>query len=100
MSTADHLVRPQTQLQTKSTESSEAELALHAEVRAARSDLDESKRKVSKLSQENRELSSHLEASERDKEALKETVGQLEEARRQQERALEKLHKEVFENSQ
>lgn len=101
MSTADRLARrPQTQLQTKSSESSEAELALHAEVRAARSELDESKRKASRLSQESRELSSQLEASERDRETLKEAVSQLEEAGRQQEKALEKLHKEVFENSQ
>lgn len=92
---ANHLVCPQTQLQTKSTESSEAELALHTEVRAVRSDLDEAKRKVSRLSQENRELNSHLDASEREKETLKETISQLEEAKRQQERAVEKLNKEV-----
>lgn len=96
--TANHLVCPQTQLQTKSTERSEAELALHSEVRAARSDLDEAKRKVSRLSQENRELNSHLDASEREKETLKETVSQLEEAKRQQDRALEKLNKEVWDS--
>lgn len=92
---ADRHVSPQTQLQTKSTESSEAELALHAEVRALRSELDEAKRKVSRLSQEIRELNPRLEASEREKETLKETVSQLEEAKRQQERALEKINKEV-----
>lgn len=86
---------PQNQLQTKSTESSEAELALHAEVRGLRSELDEAKRKASRLSQEIRELNSRLEASEREKETLKETVGQLEEAKRQQEKALEKMNKEV-----
>lgn len=64
-------------------------------MRAARSDLDEAKRKVSRLSQENRELNSHLDASEREKETLKETISQLEEAKRQQDRALEKLNKEV-----
>lgn len=89
------IMSPQNQLQTKSTESSEAELALHAEVRGLRSELDEAKRKVSRLSQESRELNSRLDASERERETLKETVGQLEEARRQQERALEKIHKEV-----
>lgn len=89
------IMSPQNQLQTKSTESSEAELALHAEVRGVRSELDEAKRKVSRLSQEIRELNSRLEASEREKEALKESVGQLEEAKRQQERALEKINKEV-----
>lgn len=86
---------PQNQLQTKSTESSEAELALHAEVRGLRSELDEAKRKLSRLSQEIRELNSRLEASEREKETLKGSVGQLEEAKRQQERALEKINKEV-----
>lgn len=86
---------PQNQLETKSTESSEAELALHAEVRTVRSELDEAKRKVSRLTQEIRELSSRLDASEREKETLKETVGQLEEAKRQRERALERINKEV-----
>lgn len=95
VNTANHLVCPQTQLQTKSTESSEAELALHTEVRAVRSDLDEAKRKVSRLSQENRELNSHLAAAEREKETLKESISQLEEAKQQQEKALERLNKEV-----
>ncbi|XP_056900645.1 cingulin isoform X4 [Takifugu flavidus] len=90
----EKLSRLENQLQTKSTESSEAELALHAEVRGLRSELDEAKRKVSRLSQEIRELNSRLEASEREKETLKETVGQLEEAKRQQEKALEKMNKE------
>lgn len=64
-------------------------------MRALRSDLDESKRKVSRLSQENRELNSHQDASEREKETLKETISQLEEAKRQQEKVLEKFNKEV-----
>lgn len=64
-------------------------------MRAVRSDLDEAKRKVSRLSQESRELNSHLAASEREKETLKETISQLEEARQQQERVLERLNKEV-----
>lgn len=64
-------------------------------MRALRAELDEAKRKVSRLSQEAREVNSCLEASEREKETLKETIGQLEDSKRQQERALEKLNKEV-----
>uniref|UniRef100_A0A672J5L0 Cingulin n=1 Tax=Salarias fasciatus TaxID=181472 RepID=A0A672J5L0_SALFA len=74
--------------------SSEAELALHAEVRGLRSELDEAKRKASRLSQEHRELTLRLEDSDKDKDALKQTVSQLEEAKRQQERAIEKLTKD------
>lgn len=85
----------QTQLQSNATESSETELALHNEVRGLRSDLDEAKRKASRLSQEQRELSLRLEDSEKDKETLKQTISQLEETKNQQEKALEKLNKEV-----
>ncbi len=93
--TRNHLWFPQAQLQTNATESSEAEIALHTEVRGLRSELDEAKRKASRLSQEHRELTLHLEASEKDKEALKQTVKELEESKRQQERAVERLNKEV-----
>uniref|UniRef100_A0A3Q4GCS3 Cingulin n=1 Tax=Neolamprologus brichardi TaxID=32507 RepID=A0A3Q4GCS3_NEOBR len=75
-------------------ESSEAELALHTEVRGLRSELDEAKRKASRLSQEHRELSQRLEDTEKDKEALKQTISQLEDTKQQQERALEKLNKD------
>lgn len=64
-------------------------------MRGLRSELDEAKRKTSKLNQEHRELSLRLEDTEKDKEALKQAINQLEEAKRQQERALEKLNKEV-----
>ncbi|XP_051812261.1 cingulin isoform X3 [Acanthochromis polyacanthus] len=90
----EKLSRLEAQLQTNATESSEAELALHAEARGLRSELDEAKRKASRVNQEHRELSQRLEESEKDKEALKQTISQLEESKRQQERALEKLNKE------
>lgn len=86
---------PQAQLQSNATESSEAELALHSEVRGLRSELDEAKRKASRMTQEHSELSLLLETAVRDKETLKHTVSQLEETKRQQERALEKLSKDV-----
>lgn len=86
---------PQAQLQSHTTESSEAELALHAEARALRSELDEAKRKASKLNQEQRELSQRLEDTEKDRDTLKLTISQLEGAKGQQEKALEKLSKEV-----
>ncbi|XP_029359265.1 cingulin isoform X2 [Echeneis naucrates] len=86
--------RLEAQLQTNATESSEAELALHSEVRGLRAELDDVKRKASRLSQEHRELSLCLEDTEKDKDTLKQTVSQLEETKRQQERALDKLKKE------
>ncbi|XP_041798472.1 cingulin isoform X2 [Chelmon rostratus] len=89
----EKLSRLEAQLQTNATESSEAELTLHAEMRALRSELDEAKRKASRLSQEQRELNLHLEDTEKDRETLKQTISQLEEAKQQQERALEKLNK-------
>ncbi|XP_070768255.1 cingulin [Enoplosus armatus] len=90
----EKLSRLEAQLQTNATESSEAELSLHTEVRGLRSELDEAKRKASRLSQEHRELSLRLEDTEKDKETLKQTINQLEETKRQQGRALEKLNTE------
>lgn len=85
----------QAQLQTHTTESSEAELALHTEVRGLRTDLDEAKRKASRLNQEQREMNQRLEDTEKDRDTLKQVISQLEETKGQQERALEKLNKEV-----
>ncbi|AWO96588.1 putative cingulin [Scophthalmus maximus] len=90
----EKLSRLEAQLQTSATESSETELALHSEVRGLRSELEEAKRKASRLSQEHRERSLRLEDTEKDKETLRQTINQLEETKRQQERALEKLNKE------
>ncbi|KAM8734830.1 cingulin isoform 2-T2 [Acanthopagrus schlegelii] len=91
----EKLSRLEAQLQTNATESSEAELALHAEVRGLRSELDEAKRKASRLSQEHRDCGQRLEDTEKEKETLKQAINQLEETKRQQERALEKLNKEI-----
>ncbi|XP_075965146.1 cingulin isoform X2 [Anarhichas minor] len=90
----EKLLRLEAQLQTNTTESSEAEIALHTEVRGLRSELDEAKRKASRLSQEHRELLLRVEDTEKEKETLKQTFNQLEETKLQQERALEKLNKE------
>uniref|UniRef100_A0A3Q3VTA0 Cingulin n=1 Tax=Mola mola TaxID=94237 RepID=A0A3Q3VTA0_MOLML len=90
----EKLSRLEAQLQTNATESSEAELALHTEVRGLSSELDEAKRKASRLSQEHRELTLRVEDTEKEKEMLKQTINQLEEAKRQEEKALEKLNKE------
>lgn len=86
---------PQAQLQSHATESSEAELALHAEARALRSELDEAKRKASKVNQEQQELSHRLDDMEKERETLKLTISQQEGTKAQQERALEKITKEV-----
>lgn len=90
-----HLWFSQAQLQTNTTESSEAELALHTEIRGLRAELDEAKRKASRLSQEHRELSLRLEDMEKDKETLRQTINQLEDTKHHQGRALERLKKEV-----
>uniref|UniRef100_UPI0037E9867E cingulin isoform X2 n=1 Tax=Semicossyphus pulcher TaxID=241346 RepID=UPI0037E9867E len=90
----EKLSRLEAQLQSNATESSEAELALHTEARSLRSELDEAKRKASRLSQEQRERDLRLEDTEKEKEALKQTVTQLEEIKRQQAGALEKINKE------
>uniref|UniRef100_A0A667YU73 Cingulin n=1 Tax=Myripristis murdjan TaxID=586833 RepID=A0A667YU73_9TELE len=75
--------------------SSEAELALHTEMRGLRSELDEAKRRASRLVQEHRDLSLRLEDREKEKETLTQLNNQLEDTKRQHERALEKLNKEV-----
>uniref|UniRef100_A0A3B5MRP9 Cingulin n=1 Tax=Xiphophorus couchianus TaxID=32473 RepID=A0A3B5MRP9_9TELE len=90
----EKLSRLEAQLQSNASESSEVELALHSEVRSLRSELDEGKRKASRLSQEHRELSLRLEDTERDREMLKQTITQLEDSKRQQEKTMEKLNKE------
>lgn len=64
-------------------------------MRGLSSELDEAKRKASRLSQEHRELTLRVEDTEKEKEMLKQTINQLEEAKRQEEKALEKLNKEV-----
>uniref|UniRef100_A0A667YMG3 Cingulin n=1 Tax=Myripristis murdjan TaxID=586833 RepID=A0A667YMG3_9TELE len=74
--------------------SSEAELALHTEMRGLRSELDEAKRRASRLVQEHRDLSLRLEDREKEKETLTQLNNQLEDTKRQHERALEKLNKE------
>ena len=70
-------------------------MALHSEIRGLKSELDEAKRTASRLGQETIELRQSLEVREREKEALAQSHSQLEEARLQQEKALEKLLREV-----
>ncbi|KAJ0000426.1 hypothetical protein NQD34_012268 [Periophthalmus magnuspinnatus] len=90
----EKISRLEAQLLNNATESSEAELALHSEVRGLRSELDEAKRKNSRLNQEHSELVFRLENTEKDKDALKQSTVQLEEKRQQLEKALDKLTKE------
>ncbi|CAL8360878.1 unnamed protein product [Arctogadus glacialis] len=87
----DKILRLEAQLQSSTSESSELEVALHSEIRGLKSELDEAKRKASRLGQETIELRQSLEVREREKEALAQSHSQLEEARLQQEKALEKL---------
>lgn len=64
-------------------------------MRGLTSELDEAKRKASRLSQEHRELTLHVEDTKKEKEVLEHTIKQLEDSKRQEEKALEKLNKEV-----
>lgn len=50
---------------------------------------------MSRLNQDSRELSLRLEEMEKDRETLRQNVSQLEDIKRQHERAVEKLNKEV-----
>ncbi|CAL9705734.1 unnamed protein product [Knipowitschia caucasica] len=90
----DKVSRLEGQLQNNATESSEAELALHSEVRGLRTELDEAKRKASRLNQEHSELVFRLDNTEKDKDALKQTTLQLEDKKQQLAKALDKLTKE------
>ncbi|XP_061145268.1 cingulin [Syngnathus typhle] len=90
----EKMSRLEAQLLTSNAQSSEAELALHNEVRGLRTELDEAKRKASRLTQEHRELSQRADDAEKEKEALKQNVSHVEEIRQQQARALEKINKE------
>ncbi|XP_061676698.1 cingulin [Syngnathoides biaculeatus] len=90
----DKLSRLEAQLLTSNAENSEAELALHTELRGLRSEVDEAKRKASRLTQEHQGLSQRVEDAEKEKEVLRQTVNQLEELKQQQGRALEKINKE------
>lgn len=91
----NHVWSVQAQLQSSAAESSEAELTLHTEMRSLRSELDEAKRRISRLNQEHQEVTQRLESSERDKETLKQTISQLEDAKSQLGRAMDKLNKDV-----
>ncbi|XP_024123274.1 cingulin isoform X1 [Oryzias melastigma] len=90
----EKLSRLEAQLQSSAAESSEAELTLHTEMRSLRSELDEAKRRISRLNQEHQEVTQRLESSERDKETLKQTISQLEDAKSQLGRAMDKLNKD------
>ncbi|KAM9782621.1 cingulin [Neosynchiropus ocellatus] len=90
----EKLSRLEAQLQTSATESSELELALHSEVRGVRNELDELKRKDSKLKQEHRELSLRFEDSEKERENLRQRILKMEELKQQQELTITKLSKD------
>ncbi len=71
--------------------------ALENENRSLKSQLEEAKRGVTRLSKERDELNRRLEDRDLEREALKRGKGDLEEQKRLLDRALEKMNKEVCE---
>lgn len=77
------------------SQSIEAEQEQQEETRRLRQQLEESRRENSRLGLERDELARNLEEKEKDREAVRKENTQLDDQRRQQERALDKLNKEV-----
>lgn len=70
--------------------------ALQDENRSLKSQLEEAKRGVSRLTKEKDELARRLEERDLEREALRRGKGELEEQKRLLDRALEKISKEVW----
>lgn len=79
----------------RSSEPSEELEALEDENRALKSQLEDAKRGASRLTKERDELGRRLEERELEREALRKGKVDLEEQKRQLDRALEKITKEV-----
>lgn len=77
------------------SQSIEAEQEQQEETRRLRQQLEESRRENSRLGLERDELARNLEEKEKDRDAVRKENTQLDDQRRQQERALDKLNKEV-----
>ncbi|XP_065143335.1 cingulin isoform X2 [Paramisgurnus dabryanus] len=83
-----------TRLQSSGPDSSFSDV-LEEENRSLRTQLDESRRTVSRLGQEKEDVSRRLEEREREREALKRGKIDLEEQKRLLDRSLEKITKEM-----
>lgn len=80
----------------RSSETEEVVEALQDENRSLKSQLEEAKRGVSRLTKEKDELARRLEERDLEREALRRGKGELEEQKRLLDRALEKISKEVW----
>lgn len=79
----------------RSPEDEDAVEALEDENRSLKSQLEEAKRGAARLSKERDELVRRLEDQDMEREALRRGKSELEEQKRQLDRAVEKLNKEV-----
>lgn len=77
------------------SQSIEAEQEQQEETRRLRQQLEESRRDNSRLGLERDELARNMEEKEKDKDAVRKENTLLDDQRRQQDRALDKLNKEV-----
>ncbi|XP_064201690.1 cingulin-like [Anguilla rostrata] len=91
----DKITRLEARLESSSSQSSEAELALEEENKGLRAQLEEARRGAARLGQEREELSRRLEERDREREGLKRGKSELEEQKRLLDRSLEKIGKEM-----
>lgn len=85
----------QSTLQDQVSQNMEAEQELQLENRKLRQQLEEVKRSSARLSQERDEMARALEERDRDRDALRKDNTQLDEQKKQHERIVDKLNKEV-----
>ncbi|XP_043117794.1 cingulin [Puntigrus tetrazona] len=93
--TKERIIRLESQLQERTSQSIEAEQEQQEETRKLRQQLEESRRESSRLGLERDELTRNLEEKEKDRDAVRKENAQLEDQKRQQERAVDKLNKEM-----
>ncbi|KAF4088522.1 hypothetical protein AMELA_G00083040 [Ameiurus melas] len=91
----DKLARLEATLQEHVSQNLEAEQELQSENRRLRQQLEETKRSSSKVSQERDELSRALEGRDRERDALRKDNTQLDEQKKQHEKIVDKLNKEI-----
>ncbi|XP_058603760.1 cingulin isoform X1 [Onychostoma macrolepis] len=91
----ERIIRLESQLQERTSQSIEAEQEQQEETRKLRQQLEESRRENSRLGLERDELAHNLEEKEKDRDTVRKENAQLEDQKRQQERAIDKLNKEM-----
>ncbi|XP_016387667.1 cingulin-like isoform X2 [Sinocyclocheilus rhinocerous] len=91
----ERIIRLESQLQERTSQSIEAEQEQQEETKKLRQQLEESRRENSRLGLERDELTRNLEEKEKDRDSVRKENAQLEDQKRQQERALDKLNKEI-----